>query len=174
MSSTDEKLDKVLEIMLARNEGTPVTPVAPVVVTDRQRQEIGGWAILKVISSIALAVVTMLISAGMFWLIKTTSDTKIQVAANEQQRVSDRKLDNQKIARIETDLTEVKGNTKDRFTSKDADAKIDPVIDDVVGLKAEVAILRAALVERTTIISDTKTDIALLKRELGIKEQEKK
>lgn len=160
MSSTDEKFDRLMDVMMAQ-QASHASPPPP-----EQNVDQNGWFILKIIGGILVSLVTAGLIAGMFWVIQTVSETSRQVQQNEQQRISDRTLDNQKITTIENTLSEVKSNTKDRFTSKDFENKVAPIIEGVNRNTAQIAVLSDTLVARSDFMTTTTTDIALLKREL--------
>jgi len=161
MSTTDEKLDKLIEALVAQSATAGVA-----VVNEQQKSEIGGWFVLKLVGGLVGAIVTAGLITGMFWLIQTVSETSRKVDTNEQQRVSDRKLDLQKMENISIGLGKVEKNTEDRFTSTNFDNKIAPIIEATNRNTAEIAILSKTLLDRNQFMSDTTTSLKVNRNDI--------
>lgn len=166
-------------------EASKASP-APVVIDASNHREArdnkaGEWFVLKVIGSVFLALITAGLIAGMFWLINSVSDNTREIASQkssnktaqlvsaEQQKAIMGKIDD-----VTEGLKEVTENTKNRFTPVDFDNRIQPITQNVSRNSAAVEVLAQTLTQRVDFMSKTKTDIAILKRELGIKNEETK
>lgn len=85
-----------------------------------------GWFVLKIIGGIAISIITLGLSSGLFWAINSITENTKNIASADARAETEKLLAAQRFEIIKdkldgfgVNLAEVRSNTKNRFTRED-------------------------------------------------------